>query len=347
MVRISSSDNRPALPLLAITGGDPNGIGPEVALRALADPGVRRLCTPILVGPESVFRQTIASLRLPLRVIAFAEEPTREEIPLEGRWVPVYSPSGAPQSFPRPGAGSAESGRAAAAAIETAVRFAAAGVVDGIVTAPISKEALHRAGVPYPGHTEMLRHLTGASEVTMVLVTNGLRVGLVTIHVPLADVPRGVTTGGIVRRTSQVHGWLKGECRIREPRVAILALNPHAGEGGELGTEESTIIEPALRLLAQSGIDSRGPFPADAFFARYRPRDWDAVMAMYHDQGLIPLKSRARGQGVNITIGLPIVRTSPDHGTGFDIAGKGIADPSGMCEAIRVAVRLVRNRRSA
>jgi 4-hydroxythreonine-4-phosphate dehydrogenase len=334
-------------PVLAITCGDPNGIGPEVALKVASDPARRRQFLPLLIGPEPVFRYYLKDVRSRARLLVFKEEPSREEIPAERSWIPLYSPAEIVHGFPVPGVEGPEGGGAAAGAIRTAVRLALRGGVDGVVTAPVSKHALHAAGFPYPGQTEMLRELTGAPDAVMMLVTRGLRIGLVTIHIPISEVPHEVSAGRIVGRTRIVAETLKRDWRISSPRIALLGLNPHAGESGDIGSEEMTAIRPAIETLRQQGVDCDGPFPADAFFARYRPGRWDAVMAMYHDQGLIPLKSRAGGRGVNITAGLPIVRTSPDHGTAFDIAGTGRADASSMAEAVRLAAQMIRNRRSA
>jgi 4-hydroxythreonine-4-phosphate dehydrogenase len=225
------------------------------------------------------------------------------------------------------------------------VHLVQGGHADAVVTAPVSKQALHLAGIRVPGQTEMLQQLTRSKQVAMMLVSPTLRVGLVTIHVPLRAVSSTLTADLLLSRCMLVYDALRGDWRISRPRLAVLGLNPHAGEGGDIGTEEQRLILPAIAALRRKGIRAEGPFPADAFFARYAPGSYDAVIAMYHDQGLIPIKMSAGGRAVNVSVGLPIVRTSPDHGTAFDIAGRGIADPRSMVEAIRLAVLIARNRR--
>jgi 4-hydroxythreonine-4-phosphate dehydrogenase len=196
-----------------------------------------------------------------------------------------------------------------------------------------------------PGQTELLQRLTRSPSVAMMLVSGSFRVGLVTIHTPVRNVARELTAALLVERVTVIHRALRTDWRIRSPRIAVLALNPHAGEQGDIGNEEQRVIIPVTAALRKKGMRLEGPFPADAFFARYTPGAYDAVIAMYHDQGLIPLKMTARGRAVNVSAGLPIVRTSPDHGTAFDIAGRSIADPASMIEAVRTAVTLSAHRR--
>ncbi|MEK9139206.1 MAG: 4-hydroxythreonine-4-phosphate dehydrogenase PdxA [Bacteroidota bacterium] len=318
--------NRHSKPVIAITAGDCNGVGPEVVLKSVSHPSVKRICSPVLVGPVSVFEYYARRMKTPLPSY------------------PIVESSIMPLRSIRPGTLSVASGRAAAQAIETAVQLAEAGVVQAIVTAPVSKHALHRAHVKFPGHTEMLQRLTGSKRVAMMLVSETMRVGLVTMHAPLKRVSSLLTRKLVRQRIEVIHDALVRDWQIKNPRIAVLALNPHAGEAGDIGTEDKRIISPVVRSLASSNMQIKGPFPADAFFARYRPEDYDAVIAMYHDQGLIPLKMSAFGRAVNVSAGLPIVRTSPDHGTAFDIAGKGLADPASMIEAIKLAVVIARNR---
>ncbi len=333
-------------PVVAITAGDFNGIGPEVSLKSAFHASIRRLCMPLLVGPPEVFDFYAHRLRLPVHIR-----------PLDGRQEPVTKRRGSIElscvasssvalSSIRPGRVSRLAGEAAARAVETSVRLVQAGAADAIVTAPVSKRAMHLAGVDFPGQTEMVQHLSGTSRVVMMLVCSKLRVGLITIHVPVADVARRISGALLRERIRVIHEALRTDWGIRDPALAVLGLNPHAGESGDLGTEEKRLITPALRLLQRAGLRLAGPFPADAFFARYTPGSYDAVVAMYHDQGLIPLKMLAAGKGVNVSVGLPIVRTSPDHGTAFDIAGKGAADAASMVEAVRLAVLIAKNRRS-
>ncbi len=283
-------------PRIAITVGDPAGIGPEIARKAAADARVREVCEPILYGP----------------------------------------PSGA--RF-EPGVLSAEAGRAAYDVIGLAVRDALADQVAAIATAPINKLAFARAGLPWKGHTDLLGHLTGSRRVAMMFWSDPLKVVLATVHVPLAEVPRVLTReriDGIIDLTA------RGLPRfgIREPRLALAGLNPHAGEEGLLGDEEQRVLAPAVRAAKARGVCLDGPFPGDTIFVRATRGEFDAVIACYHDQGLIPIKLLAFGSAVNVTLGLPIVRTSVDHGTAFDIAGKDVADASSMIAAVLLAARL-------
>jgi 4-hydroxythreonine-4-phosphate dehydrogenase len=288
----------PAKPRVAITEGDPAGIGPEIARRAAADARVLEACTPILYAPR-------------------------------------------PAQAIEPGVLSAAAGQAAYDAVVSAARDAQSGAVEAIATAPINKEALRLAGLPWNGHTDLLAHLTGAERVAMMFFSEPLIVVLATVHVALADVPSRLTQAvveDVVALTAEELprlGLVAGA-----PRLAMAGLNPHAGEHGLFGCEEQTAIAPALARCRARGIDVAGPFPADTLFVRMRGGDFDAAIACYHDQGLIPVKLLAFGRAVNVTLGLPIVRTSVDHGTAFDIAGKGIADPGSMIEAVLLAARL-------
>ena len=218
-------------------------------------------------------------------------------------------------------------------------------MVNAIVTAPISKEAQHKAGSKFPGHTELLQHLTSSERVAMMLVSPAMRIGLVTIHIPLSEVSTTLSRVFLRERIETIHNALVTDWRIRKPKLAILGLNPHAGENGEIGSEERKTIRPVIQALRNGGMNIQGPFPADGFFGTYRRGSYDAIIAMYHDQGLIPLKMSSFEKGVNVTVGLPIVRTSPDHGTAFDIAGRGIANPSSMTMAIKLAAEIATNRK--
>jgi len=285
-------------PRIAITAGDPAGIGPEIAKRAAEDARVRDVCEPIVYGP----------------------------------------PPGA--TFP-PGVLSAAAGRAAYDTIVRAVADARSGEVAAIATAPINKEAFRLAGLQWSGHTDLLAHLTGARDVAMLFHSDELRVVLATVHVALADVPRTLTAALMERTIALTARELPRFDKIA-PRIAVAGLNPHAGEHGLFGDEETDVIAPAIAACRRRGIDVSGPFPADTVFVRARRGEFDVVIACYHDQGLIPVKLVAFGKAVNVTIGLPIVRTSVDHGTAFDIAGKGVADPESMVAAVLLAARLAR-----
>jgi 4-hydroxythreonine-4-phosphate dehydrogenase len=287
-------------PRVAITAGDPAGIGPEIAARASADPRVLDACYPVVYGPS--------------------------------------------QSGPfEPGVLSAAAGRAAYDAIVRAVDDAKTGVVNAIATAPVNKEAFRLAGLPWNGHTDLLAHLTDSRYVAMMFYSDVLRVVLATVHIPLSEVPRALTLC-TMEATIDLTARELPRFGIARPRIAVAGLNPHAGEHGLFGSEEQTAIAPAVGACRARGIDVMGPFPADTVFVRARGGEFDAVVACYHDQGLIPVKLLAFGKAVNVTLGLPIVRTSVDHGTAFDIAGKGVADAESMVAAVLLAARLARNR---
>jgi 4-hydroxythreonine-4-phosphate dehydrogenase len=238
---------------------------------------------------------------------------------------------------------SAEAGRAAYDIIVRAVADAQRGDVQAIATAPVNKEAFRLAGLPWSGHTDLLAHLTGAADVAMMFHSEALRVVLATVHIPLADVPRALTAA-LVEATIALTARELPRFGIAQPHIAVAGLNPHAGEHGLFGCEEETAIGPAIEACRRRGIDVSGPFPADTIFVRAHKGEFDVVVACYHDQGLIPVKLVAFGQAVNVTLGLPIVRTSVDHGTAFDIAGKGTADPESMIAAVLLAAQLAQSR---
>jgi 4-hydroxythreonine-4-phosphate dehydrogenase len=323
-------------PAIAITVGDCNGIGPEVVLKCLLRPEITRICRPMLVGPAGVF---LAAARSVLTV--------RELRSLFSQPLVVVESSSVDLRSVAPGKVSRAAGLHAAYAIKHAVRMALTGSVAAIVTAPVSKKALHLAGFNTAGQTELLQQLTSSRTAAMMLVSPFMRVSLATIHIPLRKVPRTLTLDLLNRHISTIHHSLQTDWRIAKPRLAVLGLNPHAGEDGDIGDEERRVIGPAVRTLRSRKMSIDGPFPADAFFGRYRRGSYDAIIAMYHDEALIPLKMSSQGKAVNVTAGLPIIRTSPDHGTAFDIAGKGVADPASMIEAIKLAVTLSKNRAAA
>jgi 4-hydroxythreonine-4-phosphate dehydrogenase len=287
-------------PRIAITVGDPSGIGPEVAAAAARAPAVREVCEPLLYAPDD------------LRTFV-------------------------------PGELSGRSGRAAYDAVVRAVEDARRGVVDAVATAPVNKEAFRLAGLPWAGHTDLLAHLTGAEQVAMMFHSDVLRVVLATVHMPLSDVPRRLTRL-LLEATIALTARELPRFGIEAPRIAVAGLNPHAGEHGLFGHEDADVIAPAVAACRDRRIDVSGPFPADTVFVRAVRGDFDVVIACYHDQGLIPVKLVAFGRAVNVTLGLPIVRTSVDHGTAFDIAGRGQADPGSMIAAVQLAARLARPR---
>lgn len=285
---------------IAITVGDPAGIGPEIAVRAAADARVLAVCDPVLYQPPN-------------------------------------------RSAFTPGQLSDSAGRAAYDCIVRAVADARAGTVDAIATAPVNKLAFARAGLPWKGHTDLLAHLCNAPRVAMLFHAPQLNVVLATVHVPLSEVSH-VLTRDVMRETILLTARSMPDFGIASPRVAVAGLNPHAGEDGLLGSEERSTLAPAIADARATGVDVSGPFPADTVFTRAVKGEFDVVVACYHDQGLIPVKLLAFGRAVNVTIGLPIVRTSVDHGTAFDIAGKGIADAGSMIEAVLLAASLAERR---
>jgi 4-phospho-D-threonate 3-dehydrogenase / 4-phospho-D-erythronate 3-dehydrogenase len=289
-----------ARPRVGITVGDPAGIGPEISLKAAANPAVLEVCEPVLYGPH---HETELRAFVPGRV-------------------------------------SAESGRVACEAIARAVEDIRLGRIDAMTTAPINKEAFALAEIPYKGHTDLLAMLTKSGPAVMMFYSEPLRVVLATVHVPLRDVP-DLLTPELVDSIIDLSEREMPRFGYARPRLALAGLNPHAGEHGVIGGEDDAVLRPAVERARERGIDISGPWPADTVFGRAAGGEFDAVIACYHDQGLIPVKLLAFGRAVNVTLGLPIIRTSVDHGTAFDIAGQGIADPSSLVEAIRLAARLV------
>jgi 4-hydroxythreonine-4-phosphate dehydrogenase len=329
-------------PILAITMGDPAGIGPEIIVKALASPRLWRACHPVVVGRRPILEAAARVCRVKVRFV-----PVGARLPAAAPGTcPLVETGPERDRIPPLGRASAAGGRAALEAITEAVCLALDRRVDGIVTAPISKEAIRAAGSPFPGHTEMLAAFTGAKRYAMMLVGGPLRVSLATIHVPLAKVP-SLITAPVVREVIQLTWEAVRDFGLRRPKIAVCGLNPHAGEAGILGGEDRRVIAPAIRAMARKGISVSGPYPADTIFHRAARGEFAAVVAMYHDQGLGPLKTLAFDTGVNLTLGLPIVRTSVDHGTAFDIAGTGVASPESLLAAVELAATLARNRAGA
>jgi 4-hydroxythreonine-4-phosphate dehydrogenase len=334
-------------PSLAITIGDFNGIGPEIALKTAGHPLINKLCTPILVGPLSVFEQSAKDCRLRLQFLKIPL-PLPEQIARKARaartalLVDIGDGIGADIRYGTP---TKASGKSAGASVERAVELCVQGKLDALVTAPSSKEALNAAGYSFPGQTEMIALLSHSQQVAMMLVSPVMRVGLVTIHTALRNVASQISKDKIVEKILIIDKSLKMDFRIKKPRLAVLSLNPHGGEKGLIGSEDDEMTAPALAELNAQGVRAEGPFPGDAFFGRHAYRDYDAIVAMYHDQGLIPLKMSSFEIGVNFSAGLKIVRTSPDHGTAYNIAGKNKANISSMLEAAKLAIKILRNRR--
>jgi len=328
-------------PVVALTMGDANGIGPEIILKCLSDSRLLRMMRPVVVGSLEVIE--VHARRLGFEAIRFV----RVETGISGKdddRIPLVDVSGdddVPVEF---GCISAAAGMLAMKAVAEAVRMCLSGEADAMVTAPISKKAISLGGYSEPGHTEFIASRCGASRFTMMMVADRLRIALVTGHVPIWDVPKRINQAEILKQLSVLDATMKADFGLDRPRIAVLALNPHAGEEGILGKEEMNTITPALEKAKDEGIQAVGPFPADGFFGASTYLKFDAVLAMYHDQGLVPFKTLAFDSGVNFTAGLPIVRTSPDHGTAYDIAGQGKASPDSMRSAIYLAVDVARRR---
>ncbi len=316
--------------------GDPSGIGPEVVLKAVAEEEIARCCVPVIIGDAQLLAHTARTLDLQSGYDIVRKG---ERIP-EQLSEPVIYHLDNISGFIEPGIESGAAGRAAAGYIEAAVELCAAGSVDAIATAPINKRALFLAGYSFPGHTEFLAHLTGSEEYAMAFVAENLRVVLISTHVPLAEAIKMVQRDRMIRTIRLAHRELK-RWGIERPRLAVAALNPHGAEGGLFGVEEASEIMPAIESC--HGVDEMnvaGPFSADTVFLRASRGEFDAVIACYHDQAMIPVKCLSFGEAVNVTLGLPFIRTSVDHGTAFDIAGKGIAEHSSMVAAIKLAAKL-------
>ena len=333
---VGRADARP--PRIGVTMGDPAGIGPEVVLKAVAEPEVLAACVPVIVGDAQHLAHTARTLGLQCGYeIVRRGEPFPEDH--SGRPV-IYHLDNITGTV-APGVESGAAGRAAAEYIEAAVELCGLGAVEAISTAPINKRALFLGGYSFPGHTEFLAHLTGAPESAMAFVASNLRIVLISTHVPLSEAIRLVEK----ERISRVVRLAERELRrwgIVRPRIAVAALNPHGAEGGLFGVEEAAEIQPAVEACREEGLEVSGPHSADTVFLRASRGEFDAVISCYHDQAMIPVKCLSFGEAVNVTLGLPFIRTSVDHGTAFDIAGRGVAEHSSMVAAITLAARLAR-----
>lgn len=324
------------LPRVGITMGDPSGIGPEVVLKAVAEEEVTSVCQPVIIGDAQLLAHNARTLDLQCgyRIIR-CDEPLPEKSP-----EPIIYHLNNVHGHVEPGIESGAAGKAAAEYIEAAVELCASGSIDAISTAPINKRALFLGGYSFPGHTEFLAHLTRTDEYAMGFVAANLRVVLISTHVPLAQaitlVRRELFEKTIRLADRELHRW-----GVERPRLAVAALNPHGAEGGLFGVEEASEILPAIEACKiRDRINVSGPYSADTVFLRASRGEFDAVIACYHDQAMIPVKCLSFGEAVNVTLGLPFIRTSVDHGTAFDIAGKGIAEHSSMVAAIKLAAEL-------
>ena len=325
---------------IGISIGDVNGIGLEVILKTLSNPAILNYCTPIVYGHTKVASYHRKANNLPdfsFNVINNAEQAQSRKANMINCWEEDVNIE--------LGLVTEAGGKYALLSLERATADLAAGNLDALVTAPINKDNIQSDTFSFPGHTEYLQKKSGSKDVLMFLIAEGLRVGVVTGHIPLKDVATSITKEKIVNKINLINESLKKDFWIEKPKIAVLGLNPHASDNGLLGKEEAEMISPAIKELYDRGVMCFGPYPADGFFGNAAYKQFDAVLAMYHDQGLIPFKTLAFHNGVNFTAGLNFVRTSPDHGTGYDIAGKNLADPTSFTEALFAAIHIVKKRR--
>ncbi len=328
---------------IGITMGCPVGIGPELILKFFCEKERNPEFTPVVLGDMKVLKRCRDELgTIHKDLVLWKPGHT-----ISPNTIPVFQVSQLAASSLEWGKPNAETGRAMAEYIKSGVSLLQNGHLTAIATCPISKFALQKAGLPFPGHTEMLADLTNSHNFAMMMAGNRLRVTLVTIHCPIADVANIISREEIQRLIHITHHALNVDFSITSPRIAVAGLNPHGGEQGMFGSEEEKLITPAIEEARKSGIEASGPFPPDTIFYQAAKGQFDAVVCMYHDQGLIPFKLLHFSNGVNVTLGLPIVRTSVDHGTAYDIAGKGVADPRSLSAAVELAGKIAKNRYAA
>ena len=325
---------------IGITVGDINGVGLEVILKTIANSDLYTLCTPVIYGSSKVvsYHKNIVGVEFPFHIPRTAEQAEAGKVNVVNCWQDTVNIT--------LGKLTDQSGKYAQKALEIAVDELKSGWIDALVTAPINKKAMQLAGFPFPGHTEYLTKRLSNGESVMLMVSDEMRVGLVTNHSPISQVAGAITKELILKKLHILNDTLKVDFGIEKPTIAVLGLNPHAGDEGAIGSEEIDIIRPAIMEAKEAGIIAMGPFSADGFFGTAQHKKYDVVLAMYHDQGLIPFKALSFGSGVNYTAGLSAIRTSPDHGTAYDIAGQNLADPASFREALYLAIDLARNRAS-
>ncbi|HPH85910.1 MAG TPA: 4-hydroxythreonine-4-phosphate dehydrogenase PdxA [Ferruginibacter sp.] len=326
-------------PVIGISCGDLNGIGTEIILKIVSDNRILEICTPVIFANNKLinfYRKTLPDVNITFSPLKDATRINHKQVNLFTCWEEDVAIT--------PGQLTDAGGKYAIMSLTQAAEALKAGMIDGLVTAPIHKNNTHSSTFNFTGHTPYLKHLFGASDVAMLMVAGNMRIGLLTEHVPVKDIAGLVTKEKIMSKLQVMNQSLKKDFGITKPKIAVLGLNPHAGDEGLIGKEDIEIIKPAVKDARQKDIFCFGPYPADAFFARGQYEKFDAVLAMYHDQGLIPFKSLATGEGVNYTAGLNAVRTSPDHGTAFDIAGKGVADELSMRQAIYTCIDIINGR---
>jgi len=321
--------------------GDPAGIGPEIIAKVIDSSEIVAVCRPVVIGDAGVMRKAVDELRLAVAVQSISSLTDADHVKGGLYVLDLKNVDLSKHKWGRP---NVSSGKSSVEYVKKAVDLALKDEASAVVTAPINKEMINAAGYQYAGHTELLADLTGSKEFGMMFVGGGLRVILATIHVALKDVARQINTRSILKTLRLAHHAMR-YCGIDKPRIGVAALNPHASEGGLFGNEEWEKILPAVIKARDEGIDASDPLPADTLFYKARNNHYDIVVAMYHDQGLAPLKMLAFGNAVNVTVGLPIIRTSVDHGTAYDIAGKGCADPTSLLEAVKLAVKMATYRK--
>jgi len=327
-------------PLIGFTCGDTNGIGTELLIKTLADSRMLEMCTPVIFASNKL----INFYRKSLPDINFTFSVAKDSSKINPKQINVYN-CWEEDIVVTPGVLNETGGKYAAISLMVAAEALKAGKLDGLITAPVHKKNIQSASFSYTGHTPFLKSFFGAKDVAMMLVAENMRVALLTEHIPVKEVAGFITKEAIISKLGIINQSLKKDFNINKPRIAVLALNPHAGDEGLIGKEEEEIIRPAVKEAKQRDIFCFGPFSADAFFARGQHQKFDAVLALYHDQGLIPFKSLALGEGVNFTAGLDVVRTSPDHGVAFDIAGKGTADETSFRAAVYKCIEIIQGRK--
>ena len=326
-------------PVIGFSCGDINGIGIEVIIKTLSDSRILDLCIPVVFGNNKVinfYRKSLADININSSIVKDSTRLNPKQVNVFNCWEEDISVT--------PGVLNDTGGKYASISLFMAAEALKNGKIDGLVTAPIHKKNIQSDNFKFSGHTPFLKNFFGAGDVVMFMVADNLKVALLSEHVAVKDVADNITREAIVSKLQLMNQSLKRDFLLNKPKIAVLALNPHAGDEGLIGKEEESIIKPAIKDAKQKDVFCFGPYPADAFFARGQHEKFDAVLAMYHDQGLIPFKSLAFGEGVNFTAGLKAVRTSPDHGVAFDIAGKGIADESSLREALYKCIDIIHNR---
>lgn len=334
-----STSSTPHKPVIGITTGDLNGIGPEVIIRTFSDNRMLNLCTPVIFGSAksiNFYRKMLGEGHFNYQNIRNFEKLSQKQVNLFNCWDE--------EVIINPGQISDTAGKYAARSLSVAVQCLKDGQIEGLVTAPIHKKSIQGNDFHYTGHTPYLKEVFGVKEVVMLMVASQMRVAVLSEHVPISEAAQWVTMENILTKLQVLNESLIKDFGIEKPKIALLGLNPHAGDGGVIGAEEQQVIIPAINQAMNNGMLCFGPYSADGFFARSYYLHFDVVLAMYHDQGLIPFKSLAMGPGVNYTAGLPIVRTSPDHGTAFDITGKKMADPSSFRQAVFACIDIIRQR---